>query len=81
MHYALNFSSVPHQTHEKLSKLIINYIYDLMDKIKSPNKVDINTENPLDPWYENHLHWNYEAANVATKQVIKFDIIKTIFKN
>lgn len=65
----LNFRTVPNQTHEKMSKLIIDYIHETFKKVDSPNKLDVHTEDFLDPWYENHLHWNYEAANRATKQV------------
>ena len=70
-YFIANCSTVPNQKHEKVSKLVLGHVKALMKEIKTPNKVDINAEHPLDPWYENHHHWNYEAANVATKQVTR----------
>lgn len=61
---------MPNQKHEKLSKQITDHIHDVFKKVQSPNKIVVKTEEYLDPWYEDHLHWNYEAANLATKQVI-----------
>ncbi|XP_014207108.1 cytosolic non-specific dipeptidase-like [Copidosoma floridanum] len=63
--------TVPNQKHEKINKLILNYIKDLAKQSQTPNKVSINAEHFMDPWYEDRLHWNYEAANIATKQVYK----------
>ncbi|XP_001603718.1 cytosolic non-specific dipeptidase-like [Nasonia vitripennis] len=63
--------TVPNQKHEKVSTQMINYVKELIKRSKTPNRIDINAEHSLDPWYENHLHWNYEAANKATKQVYK----------
>ncbi|KAJ8686953.1 hypothetical protein QAD02_022747 [Eretmocerus hayati] len=65
--------SVPNQKHERVSKMVMDYVNELAKQSKTPNKVIINTEHPLDPWYENHLHWNYNAACTATKQVYKED--------
>jgi hypothetical protein len=47
----------------------MDYVHKIIDTLNTPNKIEFKTEKPLDPWYENNLHWNYQAASIATKQV------------
>ncbi|XP_058802620.1 cytosolic non-specific dipeptidase-like [Phymastichus coffea] len=63
--------TVPNQRHEKVSNSLVAYVKELEQQLKTPNKIEINADMSLDPWCENHLHWNYEAASVAIKQVYK----------
>ncbi|XP_015597191.1 cytosolic non-specific dipeptidase [Cephus cinctus] len=64
---------VPYQTPEKVSCMVLDYLNKLMYERCTPNKLKITVDSVLKPWYENHLHWNYEAAKEATKQVYKED--------
>ncbi|XP_011503237.1 PREDICTED: cytosolic non-specific dipeptidase-like [Ceratosolen solmsi marchali] len=65
---------VPNQRYEIVSKLVIDYIHELIKKLKTPNKIVLDIEKSSDPWYEDNQHWNYQAAIAATKQVYKEEV-------
>jgi Cys-Gly metallodipeptidase DUG1 len=64
----IRFSSlVPPQTPEAVDPLVITHIENEYAKLKSKNKLTVESLHGGRPWVADHRHWNYEAAKRATK--------------
>ena len=60
-------SLVPDQTPATIDPLVIKYLNDEFAKLKSKNKMSIESLHGGKPWVADTNHWNYQAAKVATK--------------
>ncbi|XP_043275021.1 cytosolic non-specific dipeptidase-like isoform X2 [Venturia canescens] len=64
---------VPYQNPERVCKLLYQYIEEKLVERCTPNNVTLKGNSQMSPWLEDHLHWNYEAARIATNDVYKQD--------
>ncbi|KAL7291338.1 hypothetical protein TKK_0014938 [Trichogramma kaykai] len=71
IHARFSIRTVPNQKHERIVEQTLEAIDRAVAELETPNRVEVKSENCLDPWVEDHDHWNYEAANLAIRQVYK----------
>lgn len=64
---------VPHQTPEKVEKLVIKYVEELFAKRNSPNKMKVFMFHGGRPWVSDPSSPNFEAGAAAVKKVFGVD--------
>jgi Cys-Gly metallodipeptidase DUG1 len=58
---------VPPQTPDTINPLVEKYIQDEFKKLRSKNKLHLESLHGGKPWVADIKHWNYEAAIKATE--------------
>jgi len=64
---------VPPQTPEAVDPLVKAHVEKEFAKLRSKNKLTVESLHGGKPWVADHRHWNYEAAKKATKAIYKQD--------
>lgn len=58
---------VPPQTPEIVNNMVINYVNQKIDELKSKNTITIESTDSGMPWITDYNHWNFDAAKRATQ--------------
>ena len=62
-----HISLVPDQTPDKVNELVYKHVEQEFAKLKTKNKMHIESHHDGKPWVTDPNHWNYNAAKIATK--------------